>query len=174
MPDEADDESAFKPPEITPGEARILDALKLGRPARRVRGLRKLAAADEPDLFEWCTMFFEDPSVDVRVAVLQAARKCDDPEIELITPLLGDGDKRIRAAAVAFMTRHAEDREEWFRIGLTDPEPHVRLQTARYLDELDADAHRKLLELALYDPNPKVVETAAKVTAGKGYAVEKW
>jgi len=43
-------------------------------------------------------------------------------------------------------------------MGLTDPETHVRVETARFLDELDPAVHRKLFELALYDPNPKVAE----------------
>ena len=159
---------------ISPDEERILEALMSDRPSRRARGLQLLAASDEPDLFEWCMMFFDDESVDVRVAVLESARQCEDAETEMIAPLLDDGDKRIRGAAVAFMTRHAEDPVAWFRAGLTDPEPHVRLQTARHLDELDPNEQRTLFELALYDPNPKVAEMADKMTAGKGYAVEKW
>ncbi len=162
------------PQDVSPDEEKILEALMSDRASRRVRGLGMLAASDDPDLFEWCMMLFEDESIDVRVAVLETARQCDDAETELIAPLLDDGEKRIRGAAVAFMTRHGEDRVDWFRTGLSDPEPHVRLQTARHLGELDPEKHRGLFELALYDPNRKVAEMAGKMTAGKGYAVEKW
>lgn len=168
------DEESAELPAVTKDEERILEALMSDRPARRVQGFRLLAGSDDPDLFEWCTMFFDDASVDVRVAVIETARQCEDAETELISPLLNDEDKRIRGAAVAFMTRHGEDPTEWFRMGLTDPEPHVRLQTARHLDDLDPDTHRDLFELALYDPNPKVAEMAGKMTEGKGYATQKW
>ena len=144
------------------------------RPERRVKGLRMLTETDEPELFEWCMMFFDDEAVNVRVAVLETARQSEDPETEMIEALVVDEDKRIRAAAIAFMTKHGLDREEWFRMGLTDPETHVRVVTARYVGELDPAVHRDLFELALYDPNPKVAEVARKMTSGKGYSVESW
>ncbi len=162
----APDESFWsdeEPAAVGPDEERILDALMSERPAQRVKGLHLLAQSDELELFKWCMMFFEDESVDVRVAVPETARQCEDAESELIAPLLDHPEKRIRAAAVAFMTGHAEDPVEWFRMGLTDPEPHGRLQTVQHL-----------FELALYDPNPKVAEMASKMTAGKGYTVENW
>jgi hypothetical protein len=159
--------------EAGPDEALILEDLTSSRPSRRVKGLRMLADADEPELFEWCMMYLDDASADVRVAVLETARQSEDPEPEMIATFAEDEDRRIRGAAISFMTKHGDDREEWFRMGLTDPETHVRVVTARHLDELDPAVHKKLFELALYDPNPKVVEVARKMTVGKGYA-ERW
>ena len=124
----APDESFWsdeEPAAVGPDEERILDALMSERPAQRVKGLHLLAQSDELELFKWCMMFFEDESVDVRVAVPETARQCEDAESELIAPLLDHPEKRIRAAAVAFMTGHAEDPVEWFRMGLTDPNPKV-------------------------------------------------
>ena len=161
---EADDEA----------EERIFDALMSERANRRVKGLVMLAETEDQDLFEWCTMFMNDPSTDVRIVVIETARGCEDAEVGTIEAFADDEDKRIRAAAIAFMTRHGEDREEWFRMGLTDPETHVRVTTARFLEELDPTIDRELFELALYDPNPKVAEVARKMTTGKGYAVESW
>jgi len=154
-------------------ETFILDALMSRRPERRVKGLEMLAASEEPELFEWCAMFLDDESTQVRVAAILTARQSEDPEAEMLSEWVDDSDKRVRAAAIGFMTRHGEDRDEWFRMGLTDPETHVRVETARFLDELDPGVHRKLFELALYDPNPKVAEVARKRTSGKGYA-EAW
>ena len=62
----------------------------------------------------------------------------------------------------------------WFRNGLTDPSAHVRVHTARYLEELDLATHRDLFELALYDANSKVAQIAEKLTSGKGVAREAW
>lgn len=160
--------------EAGPDETLILEALTSSRPSRRVKGLRMLARTDEPELFEWCMMYLDDASVDVRVAVLETARQSEDPEPEMIVAFVEDEDRRIRGAAISFMTKHGDDREEWFRMGLTDPETHVRVVTARHLDELDPEVHKRLFELALYDPNPKVAEVARKMTIGKGYATEAW
>lgn len=155
-------------------EERALEALMSEHANRRAKGLKMLADAEEPDLFEWCTMFMEDDAVEVRVTAAEVARTCGDAEADTIESWAEDEEKRIRAAGIAFMTRHGEDREHWFRIGLTDPEPHVRVSTMRYLEELDPTVDRALFELALYDPNPKVAEAAEKITAGKGYAKEVW
>lgn len=155
-------------------EQRIFDALMSGKADRRVKGLTMLAEAGDPDLFEWCTMFLEDESVDVRVAAAEGARGCEDAETDAIQAWTDDDDRRIRAAGIGFMTRHGDDRERWFRAGLTDPEPHVRVSTIRFMDELDPQVHRALFELALYDPNPKVEEAAVKMTRGEGYSVEMW
>jgi hypothetical protein len=160
--------------EAGPDETLILEALTSSRPSRRVKGLRMLAETDEPELFEWCMMYLDDESVDVRVAVLETARQSEDPMPEMIAVFAENVDKRIRAAAISFMTKHGEDREKWFWMGLTDPETHVRVVTAQHIDELDPGVHKKLFELALYDPNPKVAEVARKMTVGKGYATEAW
>ena len=155
-------------------EERILDALMSKRADRRAKGLRMLAETEEPDLFEWCTMFMEDASIEVRVAAADVARQCEDAETDVIETWTEDVDKRVRAAAIGFMTKHGEDREDWFRAGLTDPETHVRVETAKHVGDLDPAVNKALFELALYDPNPKVAEVAKKMTTGKGYTTEVW
>lgn len=153
---------------------RALEQLVSDRPDRRVRGLKQLRHLGAEDLFEWCVMCVDDPEVSVRVAAIEVMRDCEDAEPDMVEPFVDDEDRLLRAAALSFMTKHGERAEDWFRAGLTDPEPHVRVTTARHLDELDSSADRSLFELALYDPNPKVAEAAGKMTEGRGYHVEKW
>ena len=155
-------------------EQRIFDSLMSENADRRVKGLAMLAEHEDPDLFEWCTMFLEDSSEDVVVCAIETARLSEDPDVETMEDFADAEDKRVRAAGIGFMTRHGEDHAEWFRMGLTDPETHVRVETAKHLGELDPTVDRELFELALYDPNPKVSEVAEKMTAGKGYAKEVW
>ena len=162
------------PPEADadPREEEALDCLTDPKPRRRVRGLSLLGAVAEPDeLSDWCTMFLDDESVNVRVAALQAMLVCDDAEPDVIEPLARSDNKRVRAAAIAALAKHAgPDAPRWFERGLKDPCACVRLATARQLPALDPTAHRALFELALYDPNPQVARTARKLCAGKGYA----
>ena len=160
---------------VDPREEEALDCLTSKKPDRRARGLALLAELREPDLFEWCMMYLEDESIPVRVAALETMRGCEDAEADFVEPFAASEEKRIRAAAVAVLTRHAgADAPVWFRNGLTDPSAHVRVNTARYLEELDFVAHRDIFELALYDANPKVAQIAEKLTAGKGVARETW
>jgi len=86
-------------------------------------------------------------------------------------------EKRIRAAAIAALAKHAQtdaDAGAWFERGLKDPEPSVRLEVTRVLGRLDPQRHRRIFELALYDPNPQIARQATKLTAGKGYAKLRW
>jgi len=166
------DEAAVEP---DPRQDEAIDCLTDARPKRRVRGLSLLADMGDPDLFDWCVMFLGDEAVTVRLAALRAMLQCDDGHPQVIEPLSKSQNKRIRAAAIAALARHAgEDAPRWFKRGLKDPSPCVRLAAARLLDQLDPTEHRRIFELALYDPNPDVARAARKITAGKGYAKLKW
>jgi hypothetical protein len=161
--------------EPDPKEAEALDCLTDSRPKRRVRGLTLLGQVGTSDLSDWCAMFANDESVDVRVAALRTMVQCDDADPEVILPFARSEDKRVRGAAIAALAKHSgKDGPGWFERGLKDPSACVRTQTAAVLEELDAVQHRKVFELALYDPNPEVERLARKLTAGKGFAKPKW
>ena len=147
-----------------------LDALAHAKPKRRLRGLELLAQLEHEDLYEWCTLLLLDESVEVRIAALQTIVHCDDSDPEVILPFTESENKRIRAAAIAALAKHADDAPRWFERGLKDREACVRLETASLLATLDAIEHRAIFELALYDPNPAIKHLAEKLTAGKGYA----
>ena len=150
---------------------RALALLEHAKPDRRARGLALLAEMDDPDLFDWCTMHLGDRSVAVRVAALRAMLRCEMGDPDVILPLARSPNKRVRAAAVAALAKLAEDEaERWFKRGLKDPEPCVRLETAAVLDHLDPAEHRGVFELARHDPNPDVERRARKLTEGKGYS----
>ena len=158
-----------------PAEDEAVDCLMSEAPKRRVRGLSLMVEAKDPDLFEWSTMFLQDPSADVRLAALQAMYRCEEGDPEIIIPSTESDDKRIRAAAFAAITRHAGPGAPlWFEYGLKDPEPSVRIETARQLVRLEAKEHAALFELALYDTNPAVSRIARKLTEGKGFGELTW
>lgn len=155
-------------------EENALEALAHAKPKRRIRGLELLAQFEHEDLYEWCTLLLSDESVEVRIAALQKIVHCDDGDIEAILPFAEAKNKRIRAAAIAALAKHAaEDAPRWFERGLKDREACVRLETASLLPTLDAIEHRQIFELALYDPNPAIKHLAEKLTAGKGYAAAR-
>jgi len=161
--------------EPDPREDEALECLLSPKARRRVRGLKLLAAVEDLDLFEWCAMFLEDPSAEVRVAALHTMLRCRDADVELVEPLADSEDKRIRAAAVAALAKHsAEDAPYWFERGLHDYDACVRLETAALLPELDTEVHRTIFEYALHDSNERVARLARRATAGKGYHVVKW
>jgi hypothetical protein len=156
-----------------PREEEALDCLVSDKPTRRARGLALLAELADPDLFDWCLVFLRDQA-EVRIAALHAMLSCAEVEPEAVLPLASSEDRRIRAAAMAVLARHgAEEAVQWFVQGLKDPEPCVRVETARQLDVLDAAEHPGIFELALYDPNPEVRHRAEKLAAGKGFA-SRW
>ncbi len=162
-------------PEPDPREAEALDCLVDPKPKRRIRGLSLMGQLDVPDLFDWCMMFLEDESSDVRVAALKTMRRCQDGDPEVILPFARSADKRTRAAAIAALVKHSgKDGPGWFERGLKDPSGCVRTQTAALLSDLDPGQHRALFELALYDPNPEIERLARKLTAGKGFSKPKW
>jgi len=161
--------------EVDVREDEALDYLMASTPRRRIRGLKLLAEIEEPDLFDWCVMFLDDESVDVRIAALHTMFRCDEGDPEVFVPLAESEDKRVRAAAFAALVRHSgEHALHWFEWGLKDPYACVRLETAALLSQLDPVEHRAIFELALYDPNPQVARLAEKLTAGKGYGKAKW
>ena len=154
-------------------ESRALKYLEDPKPTKRARGLAILADIGDPDLFDWCTMFLEDESVNVRVAALRVMRECDRIDPDVVEPLTASGSKRIRAAATAAMAKHAVDEAEkirWFKHALTDPSPCVRIEAARLLPELDPSEHKSVFRIALHDPNREVSGRARKLTQGKGYS----
>jgi hypothetical protein len=156
-----------------PREDEALDCLLSDKPTRRARGLVLLAELADPDLLDWCVMFLHD-DVEVQIAALHAMLSCDEVEVDVVLPLVSSEDKAIRAAATAVLARHGgEGAADWFVRGLKDPEPCVRIETARQLDVLDAAEHNEVFELALYDPNPEVRHRAQKLAAGKGLA-SRW
>ncbi|MBI1922641.1 HEAT repeat domain-containing protein [Candidatus Poribacteria bacterium] len=162
------------PPEVVdPREEEAFDCLAASTPKRRIRGLKLLAELGDADLFDWCAMFLNDESADVIVAALETTLRCDDGDLEVILPFAESEDKRLRAVAIAALTKHSgEDASHWFERGLKDPEACVRLQTAALLQQLDPTEHREVFELARYDPNPQVRLLAMQLTAGKGYLME--
>jgi len=164
------------PPERTArGEEEALACLADAKPRRRARGLGILADLEEPDLFDWCAMFLEDPSPTVRVAALRAMLRCDEADPQVVVPLARSPHKSTRAAAIAALARHSgPDAACWFERGLKDPSPCVRVETAAVLEQLDPAEHHAIFELALYDSNSNIVRLAEKLIAGKGYAKLTW
>jgi hypothetical protein len=150
-------------------DPRIPQALELlgeRRARRRARGIKLLAEAQAPDLFEWCTLLLGDEALSVRLAALEALLACEDAHSDVLLPLVGSASKRIRARALAGLAVHGGARApQWFERGLKDPAPCVRIAVARQLHRLDPARHEALFELALADPNPDVVRFARKSTA---------
>jgi len=161
--------------EPDPRADEALERLTDPRPKHRVRGIELLLGLGDPDLFDWCVMFLDDPAVTVRLAAMKAMLECEGGQPDVLVPLATSENKRIRAAALAALAHHAaHEAPRWFTRGLKDPAPCVRVAVARRLGELDAVEHKAIFELALYDPNPDVARTARKITQGKGYAHLKW
>ncbi len=158
-----------EPERISAREGEALDCLGAARPRRRVRGLELLRDLDDPDLFEWCMMFLDDPSPQVKAGAARIMLDCKRIDREALAPLADSPDRIVRAGALAALSRHEGPEDpEWFEMGLRDPEAHVRVATARQLAVLKAFEHRSLIELALYDPNPKVAAEAEKAAKGTG------
>ncbi len=150
--------------EPDPREAEALDLLDDPDPGRRVRGLSLLAEIEAPDLFDWCAMFADDESPTVQVAALRAMGRCPDGSAEVIEPLTASEDRRVRAAAIAAVARHAGGRSaRWIERGLRDPEVCVRVEAAALLHTLDPRRHRAVFDLARNDPNPDVAARARKL-----------
>ncbi len=150
-------------PKPDPREPEALDCLDSAEGEQRVRGLGLLAEIGDPDLFDWCAMFLEDEDVAVRVTALRRMLQCRDPVPEVIEPSVASEDRRVRAAAIAVLAKHAgQDAPRWIERGLRDPEPCVRTEAVRFLDRLDPRRHRALFELARHDPNPDIAARARK------------
>lgn len=160
--DAVSDSAGCELPDLEPMDP-VLDWLESSNEKRRVRGLKKLAELGVPDLFDWCEMYLEDASVEVRIAALHAMLNCPEIDRVSIEPLADSDDVRIRAAALAVLARH--EGPEWFELGLKDPSPCVRVETASVMDHLDRASHPMLYEIALHDPNPNVVRFAKRAMA---------
>jgi len=170
-------EVEIEPPleEISVREEEALDCLASSNPKRRIQGLKILAELKDPDLFDWCVMFFDDESMDVRVATLRTMLHCDEVDTEIILPLTESEEKRIRAVAIAVLARHSgEDAPCWFERAFKDKSDCVRLETALLLPQLDVTENQHIFEFALWDPNPRINQIARKLTAGKGYSKVTW
>ncbi len=149
-------------------EGEAIDYLIDERPKRRIKGLSILARIEDPDLFDWCVMFLDDDSNDVRIAALHTMLQCDDGEPEIIAPLAESEDRRIRGAAIAAIAKHSGRKgPRWVEFGLKDPSPCVRVETAAVLSYFDPCKHRKIFDLALHDPNRDVARRAKTLSAGK-------
>ena len=154
----------------SPQEDEALDCLADPKARRRIRGLALLERLEEPDLFDWCAMLLEDESVQVRVAALHTMRRCRDGSVEGLEPLVGSPDARIRGAAIAAIAHHAgEDAPRWIEYGLKDHSRCVRTETAALLSRLNPGEHRRVFELALYDPNPEIRRRAERLAGGRSY-----
>jgi hypothetical protein len=139
-------------------------------PKRRIKGLSILVDIEDPDLFDWCLMFLDDESVEVRLSALHTMALCEDGDADSIAPLVEASDRRIRGAAIAAVARHSgRHGMRWVEYGLKDPSPCVRVETAKVLVHFDPEKHREIFRLALHDPNREVSRIAEKLTAGKGY-----
>jgi len=167
-------EVLVEPPPEKVREDEALGLLDGAKPKHRIGGLRMLAELEDPDLFDWCMMFLDDESTNVRLAALHTMLRCEDGHPEAIVALAGSDDKRTRGAAIAALAKHGgDDAVNWFKRGLKDPSACVRLETAALLPLLDPTEHRAIFEFALYDPNPDVNRRARKLTTGKGYAARR-
>ncbi len=157
-------------PMLDPLDEEALALLGDAKPRRRVRGLEMLGELRDPDLFDWCAMFLNDRSVNVRVAALHAMLRCEQGDAATLAPLAADENKRVRGAAIAALAALTGNKApRWFRRGLKDPEPCVRLETATQLPRLDPTEHHRIFDLARYDPNPDIARRAQKLIAGKGF-----
>ena len=167
--------SEHEDPEPEPDEdsARSADTEKaLGlmaseSPAKRVRGLGLLVKTEDPDLLDWCAMSLGDTSDQVQVAALEAMLACEAIDEELVRPYAEAEGRRLRGAAIAALARHApEGAEGWLRLGLTDPEPHVRVAAARQLGGIDPVEHAEVFDLALMNSHAEVVRIAERLAKG--------
>ena len=147
--------------EPDPREEEAFACLEDQRAEERSRGLRILAEIHDPDLFDWCAMFLDDEAETVQEVALRVIFGCRDGQPEVIVPCAQAAGRRVRAAAIAALARHAgEDAPEWIRRGLRDPEPCVRVEAARFFDQLDPKEDRAVFELAEHDPNPDIAHRA--------------
>jgi HEAT repeat protein len=154
-------------PERSADTEKAIGLMASESPAKRVRGLGLLAKIGDPDLFDWCAMSLGDESDKVQVAALEAMQACDEIDEELVRSYVEAEDRRLRGAAIATLARHAsEGAEGWLRLGLTDPEPHVRVAAARQLGGLDPSAHGEVFDLALMNSHAEVVRIAERLAKG--------
>ena len=63
-------------------EDQALELMDADDPKKRAKGLATLAEMGDPDLAEWCAMFFDDESLDMQVAALRTLLRCNEIEPE--------------------------------------------------------------------------------------------
>ena len=152
----------------------VEEALVAGNARRRLRCLKRLSRAGDPDLVDWCALMLGDEDRTVRRTALELIARCEEGDPHLLVPYARCSHKGLRAAAVAGLVHlGGDDCADWCVRGLRDPDDVVRLSTARELARFDPRRHRRLFELALYDPNAQVAEIARKLSAHQGYHVLK-
>ena len=152
----------------------VEEALASDSARRRLRGLRRLSRAGDPDLVDWCALMLGDDDHTVRRTALELIGGSADGDAHLLLPYAQCSHKGLRAAAVAGLAHlGGDDAADWCMRGLRDPDDAVRVAAARELAGFDPQRDRGLFELALYDPNPQVVETARRLSAHQGYHVLK-
>ena len=146
------------------------EALASGNPRRRLRGLHRLSRAGDPDLVDWCALMLGDEAQMVRRKALELIGRSEDGDAHLLLPFAQCSHKGLRAAAVAGLARlGGTQAADWCARGLRDTDDAVRLAVARELPRYDPRRHRRLFELALYDPHPQIAEQARRLTAHRGY-----
>ena len=146
------------------------EALASGNPRRRLRALQRLSRAGDPDLADWCALLLGDEDRMVRRKALELIGRSEDGDPHLLLPFAQCSHTGIRAAAVAGLARlGGAQAADWCARGLRDTDNAVRLAAARELALYDPRRHRRLFELALYDPHPRIAELARKLTAHRGY-----
>ena len=151
--------------ERSEGTAELTDeaeeALTSGSPRRRLRGLQRLSRAGDPDLVDWCALLLGDEDQMVRRKALELIGRSDEGDPYLLLPFTQCGHKGLRTAAVAGLARlGGAQAAEWCARGLRDTDDAVRIAGARELVRYDPQRHRRLFELALYDPHPQIAELA--------------
>jgi hypothetical protein len=152
------------PPGRDPREEEALARLESPEPADRVRGLSLLAELHDPDLSDWCAMFLDDEAVDVRVAALRRMLEGRDVVTEVVEPYANSAERRVRASAIAVLSKHAgDDAARWIERGLRDPEACVRMAAIRFLGQLDPHRDRAPFEVARHDPNPDIADRAERL-----------
>ena len=106
----------------------------------------------------------------VRRKALELIERSDEGDPYLLLPFAQCSHKGLCVAAVAGLARVGrEQAAEWCARGLRDTDDAVRLAVAREMPRYDPQRHRRLFELALYDPHPQIAELARELTTRQGY-----
>jgi hypothetical protein len=107
--------TAFGPPE----EDEVLDRLLSSNPKRRVKGLQLLGDREDVDICQWCMMFLDDPSVEVRVAALRAMKQSDEWALK-------DPSTCVRLEALTLLkTLDPQSHRALFELALHDPNSKI-------------------------------------------------
>lgn len=81
--------------------------------------------------------------------------------------VLSRPNSKIPGTELLAMARHGGVAAPmWAEYGLKDPSPCVRAETATYLKRFDPVRHRRLFEIAVFDPNPEISRRARRLSLG--------